>query len=80
MRAIPTTPFSQLYGFYQRCFYIHFDRKINQLSVFGIPHELWIIPFFLKAFAVEDLRKAHVVCFATALGFEERFFYLVERS
>lgn len=80
MRAIPTTPFSQLYGFYQRSFYIHFDRKINQLSVFGIPHELWIIPFFLKAFAVEDLRKAHVVCFATALGFEERFFYLVERS
>ncbi len=80
MRAIPTTPFSQLYGFYQRSFYIHFDRKINLLGVFGIPQELWIVPFFLKTFAVEDIRKAHAVCFATALGFQEHFYYLVENS
>lgn len=79
-RAIPTTPVSQLNGFYNRGFYIHFDRKINLLSVFGIPNELWIVPFFLKSFSVEEIRKAHAVCFATALGFEEAFFFLVEKS
>jgi 3-dehydroquinate synthetase len=80
LRVIPTTPFSQLSGFYRRNFYIHFDRKINLLSVFGVPLEVWIIPFFLGSFSFEEVRKAHAVCFATALGFQEHFYFLVEKS
>lgn len=77
---VPTTPFSQLTGFYKRRFYLNYDRKKNRLSVQGIPVRSYIYPDLLKTYSTDDIRKAHVTAYSVALGFDERFYHLVKRS
>src|SRR6056297_1936248 len=77
---VPTTPFSQLSGFYKRRFYLNYDRKKNRLSVQGIPDKNLLYPELLKSYSTDDVRKAHVAAYSVALGFDERFYHLVKRS
>jgi len=76
----PTTPFSQLTGFYKRRFYLNYDRKKNRLSIQGFPEKNHIFPDLLKTYTTDDFRKAHVAAYSVALGFDERFYHLVKRS
>jgi len=78
--VVPTTPFSQLTGFYKRRFYLNYDRKKNRLSVQGIPERNLIFPDLLKTFPTDDIRQAHVAAYAVALGYDERYYHLVKRS
>ncbi len=77
---VPTTPFSQLTGFYKRRFYLNYDRKKNRLSIQGFPEKNHIFPDLLKTYATDDFRKGHVAAYSVALGFDERFYHLVKRS
>jgi 3-dehydroquinate synthetase len=77
---VPTTPFSQLAGFYARRFYLNYDREKNRLSIQGFPEKNHIFPNLLKTYTTDDFRKAHVAAYSVALGFDERFYHLVKRS
>ncbi|MFW6263592.1 MAG: hypothetical protein ACOC34_06120 [Thermotogota bacterium] len=77
---VPTTPFSQLTGFYTRRFYLNYDRQKNRLSIQGFPEKSHVYPDLLKTYATDDFRKAHVAAYSVALGFDERFYHLVKRS
>jgi len=77
---VPTTPFSQLTGFYKRRFYLNYDRQKNRLSIQGIPGKNHIFPDILKTYVTDDFRKAHVAAYSVALGADARFYHLVKRS
>jgi len=78
--VFPTTPFSQLSGFYNRRFYLNYDRKKNRLSVQGTPNMNHIYPDLLRTYKTDDIREAHLAAYSVALGFDERFYHLVRRS
>ena len=78
--VIPTTPLSQLTGFYKRKFFLNYDRKKDRLFVRGLPDYNLILPDLLRVFQMDDLREAHLVAFSVAIGYDSRFFYLVKRS
>jgi 3-dehydroquinate synthetase len=77
---IPTTPLSQLAGYYRRRFYLNFDRKKDRISVEGIPEKNSIFPELLSTFSTDDIRESHLSAYSVALGFDSRFYHIVKKS
>ncbi|HOO32691.1 MAG TPA: hypothetical protein PK466_09015 [Thermotogota bacterium] len=80
LEIIPTTPLSQLTGYYRRRFFLNFDRKKDRISVEGIPEKSSIFPELLTSYSTDDIRESHLSAYSIALGFDSRFYHIVKKS